>query len=120
LLSNRVDTVIVVGTGPLSLPQAPSLKPGNVIGKIMSGGEPVAGATVVVCWQTIPFYSGESPCSGNSYSAITDENGDFFISDVPPYRYGLAIQNPEGSWKILAGYIYVVDGETTDLESLSI
>ena len=120
LLSNRVDTVLVIGAGPSPLPQAPALEPGNVTGNIKSGGQPVAGATVVVCWHASPFYSGDSPCSGNTYSVITDENGDFFISDVPPYKYGLAIQSPEGSWKILTGYIYVVDGETTDLGSLSI
>jgi len=120
LLSNKVDAILVIDAGPPSLPQAPALEPGNVMGKIEDNGQPVAGATVMVCWHASAFYSGDSPCSGDSYSAITDENGDFFISDVPPYKYGLAIQSPDGSWQVLMGYIYVIDGETTDLETLSI
>jgi len=120
LLSNDIDAVLVTGAGPASLPQAPALEPGNVMGKIQSDGQPVAGATVVVCWQTVLLYFGESPCSGDSYSAVTDENGDFFISNIPPYKYSLAIQEPDGSWKVLMGYTYVIDGETTDLGTLSI
>ncbi len=120
LLSNDIDAILVTGAGPSSLPQAPALEPGDIMGKIQSDGQPVAGATVVVCWQTVLFYSGESPCSGDSYSAVTDENGEFFISNVPPYKYSLAIQDLEGDWQVLMGYIYVIDGETTDLGTLSI
>jgi len=120
LLSNDIEAILVTGDRPLSLPQAPVLEPGEVKGKVMSGGQPVAGATVVACWQTVPFYSGESPCSGDSYSAITDENGDYHITDVPPYKYCLAIQKPDGDWKILIGYVYVIGGETTSLDVLNI
>jgi hypothetical protein len=120
LLSNNIGAIVVTGAGPSSLPPAPVLESGSVRGKIQSGGQPVAGAKVVVCWQTVLLYSGESPCSGDSYSAITDENGDFLITGVPPYRYCLAIQKPDGHWKVLVGYVYVVDGETTFLGALDI
>jgi hypothetical protein len=120
LLSNEIKVIIVTGAGPSSLPQAPTIEPGGVKGKVQSEGQPVAGATVVVCWQTVLVYFGESPCSGDSYSAITDENGEFYITDVPPYKYSLAIQKPDGEWQVLMGYIFVIDGETTDLGVLSI
>ncbi len=119
LLSNEVRFVIVTGAGP-SLPPAPALQAGRFTGKIMSSGQPVAGAKVVVCWETEMLYSGESPCLGDSYSAVTDSSGEFSIGNVPPYRYALAIQKPNGAWKIRLGYIYVVDGETTFLGSISI
>jgi ligand-binding sensor domain-containing protein len=120
LISNSIDAILVIGNGPSSLPQAQALEPGNITGKIQRDGQPVAGATVVVCWQTVLVSFGESPCSGDSYSAVTDENGEFFISNVPPYKYGLAIQDPEGEWQVLMGYIHIIDGETTDLGTLSI
>jgi hypothetical protein len=120
LLSNDIEVIIVTGAGPSSLPQAPAIETGGVKGKVQSGGQPVAGATVVVCGQTVLVYFGESPCIGDSYSAVTDENGEFYITDVPPYRYSLAIKKPDGDWKVLMGYIYVIDGETTSLGVLSI
>ncbi|MFC1875330.1 hypothetical protein ACFLY3_04205 [Chloroflexota bacterium] len=120
ILSNDIETIVVTGAGPSLLPPAPAIEPGDLRGKVLSGGQPVAGATVVLCWQTVPFYSGESPCSGDLYSAVTDENGDFYITGVPPYKYCLAIQKPDGDWKILIGYTYVIDGETTNVGNLSI
>ncbi len=120
LLSNNIDAILVTGAGPSSLPPAPALEHGSVMGQVKSGGQPVAGATVVVCWQTVLVYFGESPCSGDSYSAVTDENGEFYITDVPPYKYSLAIQEPDGDWQVLMGYVHVIDGETTDLGVLSI
>jgi len=120
LLSNNVSAVVVTGAGPSALPRAPALEPGSIRGTIKSGGQPVAGATVVVCWQTSMLYSGDSPCSGESYSAVTDERGEFRIFGVPPYRYDLAIKKPDGKWKILLGNVYVIDGEMTDIGVLSL
>ncbi len=69
---------------------------------------------------TAMFYSGSSPCSGDSYSAMTDANGDFSIDGVPPYRYSLAIQKPDGRWKIKLGWVYITDGGATFLGSLAV
>ena len=120
LLSNTINIILVTGAGPASLPTAPGLQPGSIHGKIKSGDQPLAGAKVVICWATAMFYSGSSPCSGDSYSAMTNADGDFEIDGIPPYRYSLAIQKPDGTWKIRLGWVYIVDGGTTFLGSLSV
>ena len=120
LLSNSVNVILVTGEGSASLPPAQGLQPGSVSGQIKSGDQPLAGAKVVVCWDTEMFYSGDSPCLGDSYSVMTDANGEFNIEGIPPYRYRLAIQKPDGKWKILLGYVYIVDGESTLLKAISL
>jgi ligand-binding sensor domain-containing protein len=120
LLSNSVNVILVTGKGPISLTTAPGLQSGSISGQIKSGDQPLAGAKVVVCWDTEMFYSGDSPCLGDSYSAMTDANGEFHIEGIPPYRYKLAVQKPDGKWKILLGYVYIVDGESTLLKAISL
>ena len=48
LVSNEVDDIIVTGAGP-SLPPTPALGIGSAKGKLTRNGQPLAGATVVVC-----------------------------------------------------------------------
>jgi ligand-binding sensor domain-containing protein len=120
LLSNTINIILVTGAGPASLPTAPGLQPGGIRGKIKSGDQPLAGAKVVVCWETAMFYSGSSPCSGDAYIAMTNADGDFYIDGVPPYRYSLAIQKPDGTWKIKLGWVYIIDGGATSMGSLSV
>jgi len=57
LLSNDIETIVVTGASPTSLPPAPVIEPGDIRGTVQSSGQPVAGATVVACWQTVPFYT---------------------------------------------------------------
>jgi hypothetical protein len=75
---------------------------------------------VVVCENASMFYSGESPIEGDSYSTTAGNNGDFIITGIPPNRYDVAIKTKEGEWYIMWGSTRILEGETTDLGTLSI
>lgn len=63
---------------------------GNVQGKVLYNGKPVENIDVRLCETFSRFLSG---CGGKIYTAKTDKDGDYVITNVPPKEYeGLTVQ----------------------------
>src|ERR1700754_954737 len=74
--------------------QVEKIKPapgtGNVQGKVLYNGKPVENIDVRLCETFSRFLSG---CGGKIYTAKTDKDGDFVITNVPPKEYeGLTVR----------------------------
>lgn len=68
----------------------PSPGTGNVQGKVLYNGKPVENIDVRLCEQFSRFLSG---CGGKTYTAKTDKDGDYVITNVPPKEYeGLTVR----------------------------
>ena len=75
-------------------PQVEKVKPvagtGNVQGKVLYNNAPVENIEVKLCETFSRFLSG---CGGQTYTAKTDKDGDFVITNVPPQEYqGLTVR----------------------------
>ena len=57
---------------------------GNVQGKVFYNSKPVANIEVKLCESFNRFLGG---CSGKTYTAKTDKDGDYVITNVPPATY---------------------------------
>lgn len=57
---------------------------GNVQGKVLYNGKPVPNIDVRLCETFSRFLSG---CGGKIYTAKTDKDGDYVITNVPPKEY---------------------------------
>lgn len=57
---------------------------GNVQGKVLYNGKPAVGIEVKLCEKFNQFFGG---CSGKTYTAKTDEEGDYVVTGVPPATY---------------------------------
>ena len=74
--------------GTAKLKPAPGT--GNVQGKVLYNNAPVENIEVKLCEQFSRFLSG---CSGKTYTAKTDKDGDFVIANVEPKEYeGLTVR----------------------------
>lgn len=63
---------------------------GNVQGKVLYNNAPVENIDVRLCETFSRFLSG---CGGKIYTAKTDKDGDFVITNVPPKEYeGLTVR----------------------------
>lgn len=63
---------------------------GNVQGKVLYNNAPVPNIEVKLCETFSRFLSG---CGGKIYTAKTDKEGDFVITNVPPKEYeGLTVR----------------------------
>ena len=68
----------------------PAAGTGNVQGKVLYNGKPVENIDVRLCETFSRFLSG---CGGKIYTAKTDKDGDYVITNVPPKEYeGLTVQ----------------------------
>jgi len=125
LAYNQVSALAVVPPGPASLPERMELRAGTVSGRVLRGGEPLAGAEVSVCTHVSYPYYFVTPCGGQAFSATTDEEGRFQIEKVSIGTYEVVIRTPEGDWYTRVGglaqlpsSIEVQEGGTTDLGDL--
>ncbi|HEY5884372.1 MAG TPA: hypothetical protein VIT88_06770 [Pyrinomonadaceae bacterium] len=57
---------------------------GNVQGKVFFNSQPAADITVKLCETFSRFVGG---CSGQQFTAKTDSNGEYVITNVPPKTY---------------------------------
>lgn len=68
----------------------PAAGTGNVQGKVLYNNAPVENIEVKLCETFSRFISG---CGGKTYTAKTDKDGDFVITNVPPMEYqGLTVR----------------------------
>ena len=81
----------------------PSSGTGNVQGKVLYNGKPVANIDVRLCEKFSRFLSG---CSGQIYTAKSDQDGDYVITNVPPKEYeGLSVRIFDTD-----GYVFATTG----------
>jgi hypothetical protein len=64
--------------------QKPAPGTGNVQGKVLYNGKPVENIDVRLCETFSRFLSG---CGGKIFTAKTDKDGDYVITNVPPKEY---------------------------------
>lgn len=84
----NADGTIPSGTGVEK--EKPAAGKGNVQGKVFYNGKPAAGVEAKLC-ETFSQYLGG--CSGETFTAKTDSNGEYLIKDAPPKIYeGLIVQ----------------------------
>ena len=68
----------------------PAAGTGNVQGKVLYNGAPVENIEVRLCETFSRFLSG---CGGQIYTAKSDKDGDYVITNVPPKEYeGLTVR----------------------------
>jgi hypothetical protein len=68
----------------------PSPGTGNVQGKVLYNGKPVENIDVRLCETFSRFLSG---CGGQVFTAKSDKDGDYVITNVPPKEYeGLTVR----------------------------
>ena len=76
---------------------------GNVQGKVLYNNAPVENIEVKLCETFSRFLSG---CGGKIYTAKTDKDGDFVITNVPPKEYeGLTVRIFDTD-----GYVFATTG----------
>jgi hypothetical protein len=82
------DGTIPSGTGVEK--EKPAAGKGNVQGKAFFNDKPAAGVDVKLCKTFNQFFGG---CSGDTFTAKTDDNGEYVIKNVPPGVYeGLTVK----------------------------
>jgi hypothetical protein len=70
--------------------QKPAPGTGNVQGKVLFNGKPVPNNEVKLCEKFNRFLNN---CDGKTYSARTDNDGDYVLANVPPMTYeGLKVR----------------------------
>ena len=72
----------VAETGVEKVKPAPGT--GNVQGKVLFNGKPAVGIEVKLCEKFNQFFGG---CSGKTYTAKSDADGDYVVTNVPPATY---------------------------------
>ena len=132
LVSSDVTQILIESGGMTNLPELENVRVGEMAGSVMRAGEPVVGARVLLCTSVLGTvglgFGGDTPCSGPFQSeAVTDEGGQYAITDVPIGEYQLTVQMPDGKWfTIMAGgaapvpKTYVVKEGATTHAGLSI
>ena len=94
---------------------APSGEPGSLAGQVLSAGEPVEGASVLVATRT-----------GTPFSTRTDASGHYHIANIPPGQYVPAAVAPAFEETALSGAfglpypITVRAGETAQAPDLTL
>ncbi|HEX8492551.1 MAG TPA: hypothetical protein VF658_06890 [Pyrinomonadaceae bacterium] len=76
------DGTIPSGTGVEK--EKPAAGTGNVQGKVFYNGQPVEGIEVKLCETFSQYLSG---CGGETFTAKTDQAGEYLIKNVPPRIY---------------------------------
>ncbi|HEX8118515.1 MAG TPA: carboxypeptidase-like regulatory domain-containing protein [Pyrinomonadaceae bacterium] len=98
--SNSAETA-EAATGVEKVKPAPGT--GNVQGKVLYNGKPVPNIDVKLCEKFNRFFGG---CSGKTYAAKSDADGDYVIANVPPMSYeGLTVRVFDTD-----GYVFATTG----------
>lgn len=85
---SKSDGVISSGVGVEKEKPAPDK--GNVQGRVFYNGQPVPSIDVKLCEKFNQYFGG---CSGETFTAKTDTNGDYVIKNVTPRIYeGLLVR----------------------------
>ncbi|MDT5268073.1 MAG: hypothetical protein QOH49_259 [Acidobacteriota bacterium] len=80
--SNSSTGTAAPETGVEKVKPAPGT--GNVQGKVLYNGKPVPGIEVKLCEKFNQFFGG---CSGKTFTAKSDDSGEYVITNVEPMTY---------------------------------
>lgn len=80
--ANKVDAARPEETGVEKVKPAPGT--GNVQGKVLFNSKPAENIEVKLCETFSRYLSG---CGGKTYTARTDKDGEYVITNVPPKTY---------------------------------
>jgi hypothetical protein len=102
-LVGSVVGIVVVGSGPASLPASGAVRKGGLTGKVVRDGSPLAQVPVELCPSPAMIFS-ESPCADApvKFVGTTDDRGNWTFQDVPIGSYGVAVK-PGDKWQITFG-----------------
>lgn len=96
---------------------------GNVAGSVWWNSRAAANIHVELC-ERYSFFSG---CSGNTFSTISNEDGTYFFTEIPPGTYYIAMRvfNTDDWLYLTEGFISakpftVTAGKTTQVESYNL
>jgi hypothetical protein len=94
----NADGTIPSGTGVEKEKPAPGK--GNVQGKALYNGQPAVGVEVKLCETFNQFFGG---CKGETFTAKTDNQGEYLIKDVTPRIYeGLIVKVFDTNYYVFA------------------
>jgi hypothetical protein len=92
------STIAPSPTTQSGFPSPTAGSPGSAAGTVYWNSKPVAGVTILLC-----LVSTASACKDPTMSVVSDENGQYTITNVPPGNYlvstQLAGQSGETLWK---------------------
>jgi hypothetical protein len=86
---------------PAGPPPAPGT--GNVTGRILWDGEPVADLEIKLC-EEVSLVRG---CSGLEFNTATDETGTYLLADCVPGEYGLVAHALEADRWLYVTYLQI-------------
>ena len=129
LVDNDIAAVSIVGVGPV-LPALVEEQAGTLVGRVVRDGAPLPEATVEICVEFIgSSFVGDSPCADQPFTKLTKTGADggFTLDALPPGRYTITLQTPDGKWLRVTDQFSlgvekatVEPGETTDLGELDL
>lgn len=85
--------IVVVGSGPATLPEPGPILRGALSGTIVLDDEPLPHATFELCPKP-KLHKGDTPCSHSPIrvTAVTDAAGNFRVEDIPVGMYDIAVK----------------------------
>lgn len=121
-VNGTIEAMLVVGGGP-ALPKAQDVVAGNVSGKVIRGGSPVATVDIEICESPSTFFK-TSPCDDASFKKAgkTNEKGEFTFEGVPIGTYSFAVKGGD-KWAVMIGSNCCSDmkkGQTYDVGSIEL
>jgi len=82
---NSSSTPVTTSSGPAGVEKIkPAAGTGNVQGKVLYNSKPAENIEVKLCEKFNQYFGG---CSGKTYSARTDKDGEYVIANVEPKVY---------------------------------
>lgn len=102
-LIGEIRGIVVVGSGPATLPASGAVRKGGLTGKLVRDGAALASVDVEICPSPGMVFT-KSPCAdaATKFAGKADDKGVWTFTDVPLGSYGIAVKI-EGKWQITFG-----------------
>ena len=102
-LTGEVEDILVLGSGPATLPASGPVLKGGLTGKVLQDGSPLVSVEVELCPSPGMLFT-STPCGDAplKFAGTTDDKGVWTFTDVPLGTYGVAVR-VAGKWQITLG-----------------
>jgi ligand-binding sensor domain-containing protein len=122
-LIGEVGAIVVVGSGPATLPASGAVRKGGLTGKLVRDGAALPNVDVEICPSPGMVFT-KSPCAdaATKFSGKADDKGVWTFNDVPLGSYGIAVKI-EGKWQITFGHSLgegMKEGQVFDTGSITL